>query len=169
MSRIKSRAPALHKYKLSRGVPGACPGVSRGGPRDRVPGCPGVVCPGFVPGRDAFSSYWPWGFIPGDLLALHVLGSGFCLGSALAYRGSIPTGAAVTCHALAPDIGLLGLHSLHFGLLGLHSYAIGIAEANRKATEKEQNKKNRLQQEETEQRRKQVSWTVGKVGIWGWP
>ena len=35
---------ALHKYKLSRGVPGACPGVSRGGPRDRVLGCPGL-CP----------------------------------------------------------------------------------------------------------------------------
>ena len=53
--------PGLHKYKLSRGVPGACPGVSRGGPRDRVSGCPGVGCPGLSrhPPRDkkAFSSY----------------------------------------------------------------------------------------------------------------
>ena len=95
--------------KLSRGVPGACPGVSRvrvpacpgAGPvtvSRGVPGCPGVVCPGLSrpPPRDkkAFSSYLAfWGFI----LALDFLGSGFCLGGALAYRGSIPPGAAVTC------------------------------------------------------------------------
>ena len=87
--------PGLHKYKLSRGVPGACPG-----PRDRVPVCPGVVCPGVSPGAGTtmrvFFILAFWGFIPGDVLALDFLGSGFCLGGALAYRGSIPPGAAVS-------------------------------------------------------------------------
>ena len=38
--------PGLHKYKLSRGVPGACPGVSRAAPVTVSRGVPGSVVPG---------------------------------------------------------------------------------------------------------------------------
>ena len=88
---INTSCPGVSRVRVP-GCPGAGPvTVSRGVPGSCVPGCSGLSRP---PPRDkkAFSSYLAfWDFI----LALPFLESGFCLGGALAYRGSIPPGAAV--------------------------------------------------------------------------